>query len=241
MTAYYTLMTDKTSLLTYLLENYLSIHELSSSAVLKLNMAGKQIHHHNRAFKNLINRWSRFCDLKPEHIRWAKQNLQAIRTRKGQFLFEEERPKMTLFIVDQGAIINVVNNSLGKPTILNLAVPQMALSTTAHLHSNKPIAGSIQVIRPGQVLCLPYKDLKKWINQDQNINTLVSILFNKQIRFLYLLNQVRGQHTPLERYQHFHRLLPEIASFLNQHQQAQMLGISRSTLQKIKRRELFNR
>lgn len=194
----------------------------------------KKIHHHNRALKSLMEHWSKLCQLRPDHRQWVSEHCECISTRRGQWLTEEGTKHTDLFIVTEGAIANIYGSRAQQYPVLNVAIPMMALSSTVHVFSDTPVAGAIQVIRSGQVLRLPYKNLRSWFHEDPCLDHLFYMLANKQIRFHYLLRQIRNIKTLRERYVRFCELLPEFVGYLNEFQQAQLLGISRSTLQAAK-------
>ncbi|MVZ65733.1 hypothetical protein GQF61_07670 [Sphingobacterium sp. DK4209] len=181
-----------------------------------------------------MDKWATRCNLQDSHIRWAQQNLEYVRTKRGQRLYQQGKYQKNIYIVSRGLIGNLNYSAENRIKILNLATQHMGLSTTVHIYSDRSVSGSIEVLRSGSIFKLSYASLRAWLNQDECIQVFISMFERKQIRFLYLLRESASCSKAADRYLLFRKHLPEFNNLLNQYEQGQLLGISRGTVQKVK-------
>lgn len=199
----------------------------------------KCIHPNNKSFKSFIEFWRNYCPLEKEHVYWASSNFEFIEVKRHQILYEDSYPQKNMFLVCRGMIANIIQMK-NKRTILNIAMANMALTTTTHLFSKTKVSGEIIALRSGSVLRISYSQLHKMMHMDPCIDTLISILSNKQQRFLHNIRLATSHGSPRDRFRQFAHLLTEVLNQTTQKEQSQLLGISRDTVQKSKKELLFS-
>lgn len=179
--------------------------------------------------KLLLEFWSRYHKLDNFHYQWAKDHLKTIYVRRGDDL---DLSATTSYFVARGLLARVEEDPItGKRKIMSLALPNMALLGTVHLHSHQVQAGKIIALRAGILVTLPHAMLRQFQAIEKSVDTLIDILNNKEKRQLTLLREATLGYSPFERYLNFARLLPEIKAVSTQMEQADLLGISRDTVQ----------
>lgn len=198
----------------------------------------KPIHPNNNPFRDFLQFWERYCTLEDYHAKWASSHMELMPVKRHQVLYDESLSHKDFFVVCRGMLANV-DTAPGKRRILNIAIRNMSLATTSHLFSNSYAAGQIVALRSGYVLRVPYRYLLETLPQDPCIQTLVSVFNNKQQRLLQLVRRSCLSNSPRERFRQFSILLPEILAQTTQREQAELLGISRDTVQKTGKELLF--
>lgn len=200
----------------------------------------RQIHPNSRIFKEFISFWAKYCALEEFHLRWSARNMQQILLRRNQVLYGQGDPQRYLYYVSRGMIAHIQHGNKNR-RIFSIAVRGMSLTTTTHLFSCSAVPGEIVALRSGSVLRIPYRAIHENLEQDGPINTLLSVLTNKQYRFLQLIRRSCLSDSPRERYRQFAALLPDLLQQTTQREHADLLGISRDTVQKTKKELLFSR
>ncbi len=199
----------------------------------------KCIHPNNKSFKSFIEFWRNYCPIEKEHVYWASSNFEFIEVKRHQILYADSSPQKNMYLVCRGILANTIHLR-NKRTILNIAMANMALTTTTHLFSKSKVSGEIIALRSGSVLRISYSHLHTMLHMDPCIDTLISILSNKQQRFLHNIRLATSHRSPRDRFRQFANLLPEILNQTTQKEQSQLLGISRDTVQKSKKELLFS-
>ncbi|WON96111.1 hypothetical protein [Sphingobacterium sp. UGAL515B_05] len=189
-------------------------------------------HNPKAGFKLLFDFWGKYHAIDHFHYQWVKDNLKVKIVKRGEQLSSADRHSEMTFFVAKGLLARVEENTeTGKRRIMSLAIPNMALMTTNHLYTHHLHSGRIVALRSGIIIAIPHSVLRQFQEQEKSIDTLIDILGNKKKRQLVLLRQATLGYSPFERYLNFARLLPEIKAATTQIEQADLLGISRHTVQ----------
>ncbi|HAT92069.1 MAG TPA: hypothetical protein DCS36_06665 [Sphingobacterium sp.] len=189
-------------------------------------------HNPTAGFKLLFDFWGKYHTIDHFHYQWVKDNLKVKIVKRGEQLSPVDRHTEMTYFVAKGLLARVEeNNETGKRRIMSLAIPNMALMTTNHLYTNHLHSGHIVALRSGIIIAIPHHVLRQFQEQEKSIDTLIDVLGNKKKRQLVLLRQATLGYSPFERYLNFTRLLPEIKAVTTQQEQADLLGISRHTVQ----------
>lgn len=185
-----------------------------------------------RHFKTLFNFWSKHCVLESFHIDWAQQHLGYISVPKHHELYWEGDGQQYVYFVSSGKIARIRQSDDYKRNILSIATPCMVLMTTTHLHSCTPSEGMIVALCRSEVIRIPYAALKAFEDQEPSIALFNRVLSNKKRRQLIQLRNISYATHALERYFLFDQKMPEIRNTTTQQEQADLLGISKSSVQK---------
>src|SRR5690606_11774193 len=117
--------------------------------------------------------------------------------------------------------------------IRSVALPGMALMTTGHLHSRTPSKGDIIVLHAKtMVLEIPYRPIIEVSQYQMQAKILQSVLTTKKTKQATRLSRVLQENDPIKRYTLFAQELPELNDMLTQIEQAELLSISRKSLQR---------
>lgn len=185
-----------------------------------------------RQFKTLFDFWTKYWALEPFHINWVQQHLTHINVPKHHELYWENDGQQYVYFVSSGKIARVALSEDNKRNILSIATPCMALMTTTHLHSFTPSVGMIVALCRSEVIRIPYAALKEFEHQEPSIALFNQVLSNKKKRQLIQLRNISYTTQPLERYFLFDKKMPKIRNATTQQEQADLLGISKSSVQK---------
>jgi len=184
------------------------------------------------ALKLLFDFWGKYHTIDHFHYQWVKDNLKIRAVKRGERLTQAGHHLDMTYFVAKGLLARVEENAeTGKRRILSLAIPNMALMTTHHLYTHNLHKGDLVALRPGIIIAIPHHVLRQFQEQEKSIDTLIDVLGNKKKRQLVLLRQATLGYSPFDRYLNFVRLLPEIKAVTTQQEQADLLGISRHTVQ----------
>lgn len=179
--------------------------------------------------KPLLDFWGRYQSLDNFHYQWAKDHLKIIFVKRHEVL---ELSASTSYFVAKGLLARVEEDPLTlKRKIMSLALPNMALLCTVHLYSQHIQPGKLVALRSGILVSLPHTALRQFQADEKSIDTLIDIFSNKEKRQLALLREATMGFSPFDRYLNFARLLPEIKAVTTQIEQADLLNISRDTVQ----------
>lgn len=182
--------------------------------------------------KLLFDFWGKYHVIDNFHYQWAKDNLKVKVVKRGEQLGSTERHLEMTYFVATGLLGRIEENpESGKRKIMSLAIPNMALMTTNHLYTHTLYPGNIVALRSGIIIMIPHHVLRQFQEHEKSIDTLIDVLNNKKKRQLALLRRAMLGYPPFERYLNFAKLLPEIRSVTTQIEQADLLGISRHTVQ----------
>ncbi len=180
----------------------------------------------------LFDFWGKYHTIANFHYQWAKDNLKIRAVKRGEQLTQAGHHLDMTYFVAKGLLARVEENpETGKRRILSLAIPNMALMTTHHLYTHNLHKGDVVALRSGIIIAIPHHVLRQFQEQEKSIDTLIDVLGNKKKRQLILLRQATLGCSPFDRYLNFSRLLPEIKAVTTQQEQADLLGISRHTVQ----------
>lgn len=195
----------------------------------------KKIRINNPGLQFLIQYWQRYCTLDDWHVEWTRNNiLVRNKLRKGDPLYLEGEKQRNVYLVARGLLARVMyDEERENRKILSIATPGMALMTTSHLFSRTPSKGDIVVLRSGTlVIEVPYNHILQFKEQEPHLNTLISVLNYKKKKQISSLLDVMREQDPFARYLLFASHLPDLAIILTQIEQAQLLNISRKTVQR---------
>lgn len=193
------------------------------------------LYKNNPGLRFLLHYWSRYCELQPWHIDWARRYIQVLPLlRKHQTLYLEGEKQKYVYLVVQGLLARVtMDPDSGKRKILSVALPGMALMTTPHLYSSTPSTGDIVVLRPKTtVVQIPYRAILEFKEQEPHIDTLIDILSNKKKKQMTVSSRILHERDPFTRYLLFAKDMPEIHRILMHGETAEILGISLSSAQR---------
>lgn len=193
----------------------------------------------NPGLRFLIDLWSRHCPLEPWHVEWARSHVQVSALSRGDELYLEGERQQQVYLVTQGMLGRVLyrlppedDDRPMKRHILSVALPGMALMTTHHLYTDSPSRGDIVSLRSHtRVIQIPYRSILDFKEQEPHIDTLIDILSNKKRKQLSKLREISAGVPPFERYLHFAEEMPELHEVLTQKEIAELLGISKTTIQ----------
>lgn len=186
----------------------------------------------NPGLRFLISYWSKYCTLEPWHTDWARRHIRIPDSlRKGDVLYLDGDRQKNVYLVARGLLARVQYHD-GKRQILSIALPGMALMTTDHLYSRTPSKGDIVVLRPHTIVIeIPYRAIRDFKDREPAIDTLIDVLGNKKRKQMATLRSATLGIKPFESYLRFVNELPELHHALTQTEAAQLLGISKTTLQ----------
>lgn len=189
-------------------------------------------HNPKTGLKRLFDFWGKYHAIDNFHYQWAKDNLKVKVVKRGEQLNPTERHLEMTYFVATGLLARIVESpESGRRKIMSLAIPNMALMTTHHLYTHNLHHGNIVALRSGIIITIPHAVLRQFQEQEKSIDTLIDVLSNKKKRQLALLRRATLGYSPFERYLNFAKLLPEIKAVTTQIEQADLLGISRHTVQ----------
>lgn len=190
------------------------------------------IRNNNLTFLTLLAFWKKHCALEMHHIEWIKENIEIIKPlSKGDIIYLEGQVQKYVYFVSRGAIARIIYDSNYKMHILSIALPEMALMSTAHLFSSTPSAGNIIALHSNtRIIKIPYKALKN-VQQDlPEVSTLISILSNKKKKQLAQLRILSSISSTMDRYLYFAENMKNLKTSLTHKEAAQLLGISLNSI-----------
>lgn len=190
------------------------------------------IRKNNPSYSALLTFWKKHCTLENWHIEWLKENIEIIQPlSKGAIIYLEGERQKNIYFVSRGAIARIRYDSNYKISILSLALPEMALMSTAHLFSRTPSLGNIITLHANtRIIRIPYTAIKTQQHINPEINTLINILNNKKKKQLSQLRILSSIKKPRDRYLYFSENLKELKNQLTRKEAAQLLGISINTI-----------
>lgn len=196
------------------------------------------IRENNSAYQFLIWFWSKHCELEESHRTWIKKHIRIYSKLKPEhMLYYEGFLDKNIFFVTTGLIGRIVENEEnGRRQLINVALPGMALMSTAHLYSDTPSLGDIVVLRPDtDVVALPYQALLNYRKTERIVDTLVGMLLHKKKKQIACLLRISHAGSAFEHCLRFAKELPELYHILYQREVADLLNISRTTVQSVSR------
>lgn len=198
-------------------------------------MMSDPIRNDNPGLLFLLRLWQKHCRLEDWHIAWAKQHILVLnKLQKEQTLLLAGEKAKNVYLVMQGMLARVdYKGKDSKRRILDLALPGMAFITTPHLYNPKPSTGDIIVLRSKTtVIKISYKSILALKEQEPQTNTIIHLLGTKRDKLREAVLQVLREGNSLSRYLLFAESMPELQRLLTQAEQAQLLNISRNTVQR---------
>lgn len=187
---------------------------------------------HIAAVEILIQHWSKFGTLEPYHGQWALQQSDLMYCRRNEGVYAEGWTDKIVFYVCSGILARVRYDEQDNRHILSVGLPGMAMLSTEHLYSQTQAEGSIIALGTSTVLTISYHAVKTLKETEKSLDNFVNALNNKKRRQLARLRTVGRIVEPTHRYIHFAKRLPELRHALTQVEQAELLGISRRTIQR---------
>jgi len=186
------------------------------------------IKNNNPTFQTLLAFWKKHCAIEMHHIEWIKENVEILKPlSKGDIIYLEGQKQKDVYFVCQGAIARVIYDLNFKMHILSIALPEMALMSTAHLFSHTPSVGNIIALHANtRIIRIPYKALKRVEQDIPEINTFISILNNKKKKQLAQLRILSSISSTMNRYLYFAENMKILKANLTHKDAAQLLGIS---------------
>lgn len=169
-------------------------------------------------------------------MEWARQHVEVLsQVKKDTALYLAGERQKNVYLVAKGMLGRIeISPDTGKRKILSVALPGMAMLTTPHLYSNTPSKGDITALRSGStILRIPYAAIRDFKEKDPRIDTLIDVLVSKKIKQLSDLRIVTLSDTSFSRYEAFAKQMPYLKTKLTQQEQADLLGISRYTVQEV--------
>lgn len=185
---------------------------------------------HIAAAAILIQHWGKFGTLDSYHKQWALQHSDLCVYRRNDWVYAEGWSDKIIFYVCSGILARVRYDEQDDRHILSVGLPGMAMLSTEHLYSETQAEGSIVALRNSTLLALPYHAVKALKEEEKSLNNFISALHHKKLRQLARLRAVGRIVQPTQRYIHFAKRLPDLHYNLTQTEQAELLGISRSTI-----------
>lgn len=193
-----------------------------------------RLRNNNPGIRFLIQLWSKYGELEDFHLEWAKKHIRCLtELKKNYLLYYEGEHKKEIYIVIKGLIGRVIENSdTGKRQILSVGTSGMGLMTTNHLYSSTPGKGDIIVLRPGtKIIQLSYRSILELREMDRNADILINVLTNKKKKQMSALRRISLEETAFEKCLLFAEELPQLYQMLSQQEIADILNISRRTVQ----------
>lgn len=192
------------------------------------------IRKNNRGLRLLLALWSKHVPLTAWHEAWASANVRIRRGfRRQDVLYEEGQRQKNIYLAIEGLLARVsFDPSNGRRQILSVALPGMALMTTDHLYSSTPSKSDICILRSNTIVVqIPYAAIKNFYEQEPNLSTLINVIGNKKKKQLAALRRISLDPHPVSACTQFLRDMPELHQVLTQQEIADLLGISRSSVQ----------
>jgi hypothetical protein len=192
---------------------------------------------HKESIDQLMIHWARFYPILPYHREWIERSASYTLYPRGACIYDVNWKEERIFYITEGIIARVdyyvdIKSQIEKRVILSVGLPQMALMTTDHLYSKTQGAGQIIALRSSKVLSIDYDHIKRFTRDDQSLDKILNVLANKKKRQLARLRQIDSLLDPQSAYIRFAQCLPELYRLLSQTEQKDLLGISRSSIQR---------
>jgi len=187
------------------------------------------------AIPDLLRYWAKHSSLDSFHEALLHRHAEVLQVKQGHRLQEEGIVQRNIYFVCKGLIARQIVHDDGRRSLLTIATPHMALFTTVHPYTSRASLGEIVSILPSLVLRIPYNIVLPYRYKDPAIERLIDIFINKkkaqtdQLRLLSTLQQ------PTQRYIAFAKRLPDLNRLLTEQEIADLLQISRSTVQRAQR------
>lgn len=172
-----------------------------------------------KALRCFLQHWGNYQLLQPYHQEWVQRNIQFNPYARNSCVYDSLWEEEHIFYVSSGLLARVIyyedpKTKKQKRNILCVALPKMALMSTNHLYSKTQTKGEIIALRPSKILSISYEKIHRFIRDDPSLNSLILALAN------------------IEAYKQFQQSFPELTNILSQTEQQDLLGISRSTIQR---------
>lgn len=193
-----------------------------------------RLRNNNPGIRFLIQLWSKYCMLENFHLEWAKKHIRcSTELKKNHLLYFQGESKKEVYLVIKGLIGRVIeDNETSKRRILSVGTPGMGFMTTNHLYSSTPSKGAIIALRSGtKVIQLTYRSILELMEMDRNADILINVLTNKKKKQLAALRRISLEGSALEKCILFAEELPHLYLILSQQEIADILNISRRTVQ----------
>ncbi|WP_437922409.1 Crp/Fnr family transcriptional regulator [Sphingobacterium sp. LRF_L2] len=192
----------------------------------------KTIRKHNKGFQQFLAFWSKYAALDSFHEQWAKTHIKIIQYRKNAIVLEEGSLEDSILLVSEGMLARIEEDEEeNRRKILSIALPGMALFSSWHLYSKKHINGNIVALRSSRIISISYKNLKAYKDQDKAIDILIDVLGNKKKKQMMQLRGITLGQKPFRSCIRFLSRMPQLHTLLTQQEQADLLGVSKTTLQ----------
>lgn len=190
---------------------------------------------HREAIQVLLDHLAKFGTVDDWLCQWIQEHAVYRHYRSGDLIYGSGSHSGLAFYVCAGLISRVVyeeeQDEHVSRCILSVGTPRMALLTTDHLFSTKQSPGNIVALRNSQLLILPYHRIK-CLQDNHRVHTLISALERKKKKQQACLRGLMAIKNMQLRYIAFATRMPELRNVLTQAEQQDLLGISRSTIQR---------
>lgn len=186
-----------------------------------------------KAFNLLLNYWSKHRPISEEHALWLKENCTAHIVKSEQILYVEGDRQKKIYFVSEGILARrKLTPQKKKQQLLAIAPPNYGLFTTKHTHSLTPAEGDIVALRSSLLVSIPYTSLALEGFKHLGLDEFSKQLVNKKKAMLDKLRPLAFERDAMQRYLRFARDLPELCSILWQQEQADLIDVSISTVQR---------
>ncbi|TJY67693.1 Crp/Fnr family transcriptional regulator [Sphingobacterium alkalisoli] len=189
---------------------------------------------HRASIQLLLQHWGKFGAIQPFHEQWATEHTDYHYYTRKQCIYEEGWTDELVFYVCSGMVARITMDEENRNrNILSVGLPRMALFTTEHLYSQNQGDGKIVALRPSAVLIIPYRTIKIFKEEEKSLDTLMDALTNKKKRQLARLRKLSlVKDDIISCYTQFTEKLPELYHILSHNEQKDLLGLSRSSVQR---------
>lgn len=193
-----------------------------------------RLRNNNPGIRFLIKLWSKYSKLEDYHLEWAQNQIRFLHgLKKDHLLYYQGEQRKDIYIVIKGLVGRVLENSaIGKRQILSVGTPGMGLMTTNHLYSSTPSKGNIVILHSGtQVIQLTYRSIFELRQIDKDADILINVFTNKKKEQISTLRRISLERAAFDKCLIFAEELPNLYRLLTQQEIADILNISRRTVQ----------
>lgn len=189
------------------------------------------------AYQQIFAYLQKFGIVQPYHQSFIKDRGTVKHYSRNEGVYLEGHSDRTIFFNCSGLLARVIKEDNEKTQkekrrILSVCLPNMVLTSTEHLYTNKQLPGDIIALQPSVVIEFSYSSILAFKEEDQLLNSMISALSNKMNKQLGRLRLISFIKDPMNKYLEFTKYLPELREVLSQNEQQDLLDISRSTIQR---------
>jgi len=157
--------------------------------------------------------------------------------RRGECIYDSRWQEKYLYYIVDGLVARQCyqwnsNTQKYNRTLLLVALPGMTLLSTKDLYSDTQLAGEIVALHATALLQFSYASIKQLVHQHPMLLHVLSSCSSKERHQLFLLRRLDRINSLQMRYIEFIKTLPPLHQSLSQQEQQDLLGISRSSIQR---------